>query len=118
ILEDTTEASSESTIFDNEPFAEVILLEDVQAFEWQVFDGTTLEWQYDWDLSGRLPLQLELVYAMNPEDIRTPVRQIFWITPKQNPEVMMRQLEQGSSRSSSSSSDDDDDVPDTNPDDS
>ena len=94
VLEETQEVGDSPSVLDNEPFAEVILLEDVQAFEWQVLDGRTMEWQYDWDLVGRLPLQMELVYAMAPEDIETPVRQIFWITPKQNPEVMMRQLQQ------------------------
>jgi len=95
VLEETEEVGDSPTALDNEPFAEVILLQDVQAFEWQVLDGRTMEWQYDWDLVGRLPLQMELVYAMAPEDVETPVRQIFWITPKQNPEVMMRQLQQG-----------------------
>ncbi|MBK1827389.1 type II secretion system protein [Haloferula rosea] len=94
VLEETQEVGDSPSVLDDEPFAEVILLEDVQAFEWQVLDGRTMEWQYDWDLVGRLPLQMELVYAMAPEDIETPVRQIFWITPKQNPEVMMRQLQQ------------------------
>lgn len=94
VLEETEDVGANASVLDNEPFAEVILLEDVQAFEWQVLDGRTMEWQYDWDLVGRLPLQMELVYAMDPEDIETPVRQIFWITPKQNPEVMMRQLQQ------------------------
>ena len=94
VLEETEEVGDSPTVLDNEPFAEVVLLEDVQAFEWQVLDGRTMEWQYDWDLVGRLPLQMELVYALAPEDIETPVRQIFWITPKQNPEVMMRQLQQ------------------------
>ncbi|MDB6077742.1 MAG: hypothetical protein JWO82_1489, partial [Akkermansiaceae bacterium] len=35
---------------DEEPFAQVVLLEDVRVFEWQVLNGSTLEWQYDWDL--------------------------------------------------------------------
>ncbi len=77
---------------DAEPFAEVVLLEDVRTFEWRVLDGRTMEWQYDWDLVGRLPLQMELTIAFgNDGDF---IRQIFWITPKQDPEVMMRQLQQ------------------------
>lgn len=75
-----------------EPFAEVVLLEDVAIFEWRVLDGRTMEWQYDWDLQGRLPLQMELKIAFGQEEI---IRQIFWITPKQDPEVMMRQVLQG-----------------------
>lgn len=94
ILEATEELGDISDSLDNEPFAEVVLLEDVYAFEWQVLDGRTMEWQYDWDLVGRLPLQMELVYATNRDEVETPIRQIFWITPKQNPEVMMRQLQQ------------------------
>lgn len=94
ILEETEEIGDTAGPLDNEPFAEVVLLQDVEAFEWQVLDGRTMEWQYDWDLVGRLPLQMELVYAMTRADVETPVRQIFWITPKQNPEVMMRQLQQ------------------------
>lgn len=94
ILETTEEVGESTGSLDDEPFAEVVLLEDVFAFEWQVLDGRTMEWQYDWDLVGRLPLQMELVYAMNRDEVETPVRQIFWITPKQNPEVMMRQLQQ------------------------
>lgn len=74
-------------------FAEVVLLEDVNYFEWRALDGRTMEWQYDWDIQGRLPLQLELKIAFGAQG--QEIRQIFWITPKQNPEVMMRQLQQG-----------------------
>ncbi len=74
---------------DIEPFARVALLEDVSIFEWRVLDGRTMEWQYDWDLQGRLPLQMELKIAFGQEDT---IRQIFWITPKQNPEVMINQI--------------------------
>lgn len=77
---------------DLEPFAEVVLLEDVRTFEWRVLDGRTMEWNYDWDLVGRLPLQMELTIALGAEG--EFMRQIFWITPKQDPEVMMRQLQQ------------------------
>jgi prepilin-type N-terminal cleavage/methylation domain-containing protein len=75
-----------------EPFAEVVLLEDVRGFEWRVLDGRTMEWQNDWDLVGRLPLQLELTIGFGAQG--KWIRQIFWITPKQDPEVMMRQLQQ------------------------
>jgi prepilin-type N-terminal cleavage/methylation domain-containing protein len=77
---------------DNKPFAEVVLLEDVNYFEWRALDGRTGEWQYDWDIQGRLPLQLELKIAFGAGG--EEIRQIFWITPKQNPEVMMRQFQQ------------------------
>ena len=74
------------------PFAEITLLSDVAYFEWQVLDGTTMEWQYDWDLPSRLPLQLELVCAFGIEG--EEIRQIFWIPPRQNPETFMSQLQQ------------------------
>jgi prepilin-type N-terminal cleavage/methylation domain-containing protein len=90
ILEDSDNAEVDP---DLEPFAEVVLLEDVRTFEWRVLDGRTMEWQNDWELVGRLPLQLELTVAFGAQG--KWIRQVFWITPKQDPEVMMRQLQQG-----------------------
>jgi len=86
---DTSTAASAG---DQEPFAEIVLLTDVAYFEWRVLDGRTMEYQYDWDLPGRLPLQMELSckFGASGEEIR----QIFWIPPRQNPEVFMRQLQQ------------------------
>lgn len=81
-----------STISGEEPFAEIVLLTDVAYFEWRLLDGRTLEYQYDWDIAGRLPLQLELICAFGAEGKQ--IRQIFWIPPRQNPEVFMRQLGQ------------------------
>jgi len=82
-----------SSALSKEPFAEIILLEDVAFFEWRVLDGRSLEWAYDWELQGRLPLQLELSMAIGAKG--EEIRQIFWIPPKQNPEVLMRQMMQG-----------------------
>ena len=76
-----------------EPFAEIVLLEDVAYFEWRMLDGRTMEWQYDWDVQGRLPLQVELTMAIGARG--EEIRQIFWVPPKQNPEVIMRQMAQG-----------------------
>lgn len=75
-----------------EPFAEIVLLSDVAYFEWRLLDGRSMEWQYDWDLQGRLPLQIELVMAIgvNGEEMR----QVFWVPPKSNPEIRMRQMVQ------------------------
>ena len=97
ILEGTTQDGEPVRLGDEEPFAEVVLLEDVYIFEWEVLDGRTMEWLYDWDLVGRLPLQLRLSYVPHPGmDVQTDtIRHIFWITPKQNPEVVMRQMQQG-----------------------
>ena len=89
IIEDSDNTQTKARV---EPFAEVVLLEDVRTFEWRVLDGRTMEWQYDWDLVGRLPLQMELTIAFGKEG--EPMRQIFWITPKQDPEVAMRSLQQ------------------------
>lgn len=90
ILEDP--AASSSTAGDNKPFAEIVLLTDVAYFEWRALDGRSMEWQFDWDLQGRLPLQLELTMAVGAKGEES--RQIFWIPPKQNPEVLMRQMAQ------------------------
>ncbi len=51
-----------------------------------------MEYQYEWDLPGRLPLQLELVCALGAKG--QELRHVFWIPPRQNPEVFMRQLQQ------------------------
>ncbi len=82
-------ASSFKSSAANEP-TEIVLLTDVAYFEWQVLDGRSMEWQYDWDLQGRLPLQLELrmaIGASGPE-----IRRVFWLPPKMSPEVRMRNL--------------------------
>jgi len=86
-------SSFKSSAVDNKPFAEIVLLEDVAYFEWRVLDGRTMEWQYDWDIQGRLPLQLELTMAIGAKG--EEIRQVFWLPPKQNPEVIMRQMIQG-----------------------
>lgn len=91
ILEDSASAVA-STSASNEPFAEIILLEDVAFFGWRVLDGRSMEWAYDWELQGRLPLQLELTMAVGAKG--EEIRQIFWIPPRQNPEVLMRQMMQ------------------------
>lgn len=93
ILEDGNTESKPRSINDNKPFAEIVMLEGVSFFEWRVLDGRTMEYQYDWDQRGRLPLQLELKAAFGQHG--EEVRHVFWITPKQNPEAIMRQLLQG-----------------------
>ena len=81
-----------STALSDEPFAEIVLLEDVAFFEWRVLDGRSMEWEFDWEIQGRLPLQIELTMAIGAQG--EEIRQIFWIPPKQNPEVIMRQMAQ------------------------
>ena len=85
--------SFKSTSTEETPFAEITLLTDVRYFEWRVLDPTQLEYQYDWEESGKLPIQLELTCAFGADG--EPMRHIFWIPPKQNPEVFMKQLQGG-----------------------
>ena len=99
VLEDSEVVAGQSA-FDNEPFAEIELLSDVAYFEWRVLDGRSMEWQYDWDLQGRLPLQLELIMSFGARG--EEIRHIFWISPKQNPEVVLRQTLQNSANSANS----------------
>jgi hypothetical protein len=94
ILEGTVDTADGPA--DPEPFAEIVLLEDVRIFEWRVLDGRTLEWQWDWDVRGRMPIQVELTIAFGAQGEK--IRQVFWIPPKQNPEVLMRQLQQNARR--------------------
>jgi len=94
VLEDSASAFKTSA-GDEKPFAEIVLLTDVAFFEWRVLDGRSMEWQYDWDLQGRTPLQVELTLAIGAKG--EEIRQIFWVPPKQNPEVLMRQMMQNAS---------------------
>lgn len=71
-----------------DPFAEVILMEDLRFFEWRALDGRTGDWQLDWDLQGRMPLQLELVTAQGAYG--DEMKQIFWIVPKVSPATVIR----------------------------
>lgn len=90
ILEDSE--STFGSLTPDGPFAEIVLLEDVRFFEWRVLDGRDMEWYYDWDLPGRMPLQAELLIAFGatgPE-----IRHVFWIPPRQNPAVVNRQMMQ------------------------
>ncbi len=103
------ESSFGSTALSTEPFAEIILLEDVAYFEWRVLDGRSMEWLYDWELQGRLPLQLELTVAIGAKG--QEIRQVFWIPPKQNPEILMRQMQQGGGGAPPINDQDQDDPP-------
>ena len=85
------------SIFDNEPFAEIVLMEDVAYFEWRVLDGRSLEWFYDWEIPNQIPLQLELVMAIGAKG--EEIRQVFWLPPKQHPGIHLRAvMQQGGAR--------------------
>ncbi len=92
ILPDSA-SSFKSTAGNEKPFAEIVLLSDVAYFEWRVLDSRSMEWQFDWEVQGRLPLQIELTLAIGAKG--EEIRQVFWVPPKQNPEVVMRQMQQG-----------------------
>jgi hypothetical protein len=53
-----------------------------------------MEYVFEWKGAGKLPLQIELTCAFGAKG--EPMRHVFWIPPKQNPEVYMRQLQQQS----------------------
>ena len=89
ILEDSASTVQTKNSASNKP-TEIILLTDVAFFEWRVLDGRSMEWQYDWDLQGRLPLQLELTMAIGAKG--EEIRRVFWLPPKMSPEVRMRNL--------------------------
>jgi prepilin-type N-terminal cleavage/methylation domain-containing protein len=86
ILEDSTSTGNDEV----EPVAEITLIEDLWVCDCEVVDGRTLEQTLDWDNKGKLPLQVKFYCRFEPmEDI---VQQTFWIVPRQNPEVHMRQI--------------------------
>ncbi|RPJ34912.1 MAG: prepilin-type N-terminal cleavage/methylation domain-containing protein [Verrucomicrobiaceae bacterium] len=88
ILEGSESTFGQSAL-DKEPFAEIVLLTDVAYFEWRALDGRSLEWQYDWEIQGSLPLQLELVMAVGAKG--EEIRQVFWLPPKLNPDTFIGQ---------------------------
>lgn len=90
IIDPSGEESTAPSANPPEPFAQITLLQDVAFFEWRVLDGRSLEYQYEWQLSGRLPLQLELVCSFGASG--NQIREVFWIPPRQNPEIFMREL--------------------------
>jgi len=86
ILEDTDGFTEE----DAKPVAEITLMEDLWLCDCEVVDGRTMEQTLDWENNGKLPLLVKLYCRFDPTaDI---VQQTFWVLPKQNPEVHMRQM--------------------------
>lgn len=76
---------------DAEPVAEITLIENMWLCDCEVIDGNNMgEPLQVWDNNGQLPLQVKFYCRFTPtSDI---VQQTFWVVPKQNPEVIMRQI--------------------------
>lgn len=77
------------------PAGTLILYRDVWRFELRVLDARTMELISDWDIRGRLPLQVELNAVFDPNG--EEVIHHFWIPPKSNPTTLMRGMERSSS---------------------
>ena len=75
-----------------DPVAEITLIDNMFMCECEVVDGRTLEQLAVWDNNGQLPLQVKFYCRFEPSsDI---IEQTFWVVPKQNPEVIFRQIMQ------------------------
>lgn len=75
-----------------EPAGSIILYRDIWRFELRVLDSRTMEWLSDWDIRGRLPLQIELNAVFDAES--EEVVHYFWLPPKTSPTALMRGLAQ------------------------
>ena len=88
ILQDSNSTGND----DIEPVAEIILIQNLWMCDCEVVDGSTMEQLTEWDNSGKLPLLVKFYCRFEPtSDI---VQQTFWVVPKQNPEVLFRQIMQ------------------------
>ncbi len=93
ILEGSATVAGKSSAEQEKPFAEIVLLTDVAYFEWRALNSRSMEWQYDWDQQGRMPLQLELLMKMGKDG--EEIRHVFWIPAKVNPETIVRNINAG-----------------------
>lgn len=86
-------ADSDARANDNlEPFAEITLVEDLWMCDCEVVDANSMEQFTEWDNDGKLPLQVKFYCRFEPNsDI---VLQTFWVVPRLNPEVFVRQVMQ------------------------
>ena len=86
-------ADSDARANDNlEPFAEITLVEDLWMCDCEVVDAISMEQFTEWDNDGKLPLQVKFYCRFEPSsDI---VLQTFWVVPRLNPEVFVRQVMQ------------------------
>lgn len=87
ILEDSDSTGND----DLEPIAEIILIEDMYLCECDVYDDRMDKFS-DWvdKGAGQLPLLVKFYCRFEPSS--DMVQQTFWVVPKQNPEVVLRQI--------------------------
>lgn len=91
---DSTEGPAERGI---DPIASVTLLNDVRLFEWTVLDLRQYEqferdeWPFEWDRPNQLPDFIELTIVFRAGE--NPVKRLFWIPTKANPQNTMNQLQ-------------------------
>ena len=88
LLDDEDQTAEER----QEPAGSLILYRDLWRFELRVLDSRTLELISDWDIRGRLPLQVELNAVFGPEE--EEVVHYFWIPPKISPVTLTQGLQQ------------------------
>ncbi|MBK1792603.1 hypothetical protein [Persicirhabdus sediminis] len=82
-----------NTVSNNDdPIAEIIIVDGLYLFEVDVIDGRTMETLREWDDTSNLPVQVKFFYRYEPND--SLVEQAFWIVPKENPEVFMKSVQQ------------------------
>ena len=94
LLDDDEQVAEER----QEPAGSIILYRDIWRFELRVLDSRTMELISDWDIAGRLPLQVEVNAVFEPQG--EEVIHYFWIPPKTNPAALMRGLQQGTNQNS------------------
>lgn len=90
--EEILEDSDSTGDADRKPVAQITLIEDMWMCDCEVVDGRTLEQLTGWDNNGQLPLQVKFYCRF--ESTSDIVQQTFWVVPKQNPEVLFRQIMQ------------------------
>ena len=84
-----------------DPFASIVLLEDVRLFEWTVLDGRNYnttprdEWDYEWDSTTRRPNFVELLVKFSNDE--PEVKRLFYIPTKVSPLTTSRQLQNSAS---------------------
>jgi hypothetical protein len=79
-----------------EPDGSIILYRDIWRFEIRALDVNTLEFLIEWDVRGRLPLQLEMNAVFEPDG--EEVVHHFWLPTKVSPAQLVRSVQGGGGR--------------------